>query len=198
MDSTSISALIGISITLFASLYSSDENFWYAVGIWLIGLAFIGYWFLEGTYSHLEDFAMILVVIGQLTFWGVVHYIKSGLMNQISIAIIFILIVWTLAIIIFYYERIYYYKRAELESEFYSSKVRTRPERKSFSRYVKDEILERQQNRCAMCNDKLFYPHFDHIDGNRSNNSLSNCQALCPNCHELKTRRDQKEKNDRF
>jgi 5-methylcytosine-specific restriction endonuclease McrA len=91
-----------------------------------------------------------------------------------------------------------YYKRAELESEFYSSKVKTRSERKSFSRYVKDEILERQQNRCAMCNDKLFYPHFDHIDGNRSNNSLSNCQALCPNCHELKTRRDQKGKNDRF
>ena len=79
-------------------------------------------------------------------------------------------------------------KMLKTEDEEYSR------ERKSFSRYVKDEILERQKNRCAMCNNKLFYPHFDHIDGNRSNNSLTNCQALCPNCHELKTRRDQKER----
>jgi 5-methylcytosine-specific restriction endonuclease McrA len=29
---------------------------------------------------------------------------------------------------------------------------------------------------------------YDHIDGNRSNNKISNCQALCPNCHAKKTR----------
>lgn len=29
---------------------------------------------------------------------------------------------------------------------------------------------------------------FDHKDGNRSNNSPGNCQALCPNCHAKKTR----------
>ena len=51
-----------------------------------------------------------------------------------------------------------------------------------------------------MCNAKLFYCHFDHIDRDRSNNSLGNCQALCPNCHDLKTRRDQRKnkyENDR-
>jgi len=29
---------------------------------------------------------------------------------------------------------------------------------------------------------------FDHKDGNRYNNSPSNCQALCPTCHAKKTR----------
>ena len=43
-----------------------------------------------------------------------------------------------------------------------------------------------------MCNNNLFYSRYDHIDGNRSNNSLGNCQALCSNCHDLKTRRDQR------
>ena len=33
---------------------------------------------------------------------------------------------------------------------------------------------------------------FDHIDGDSSNNSLSNCQALCPNCHAKKTRKTKK------
>jgi len=29
---------------------------------------------------------------------------------------------------------------------------------------------------------------YDHIDGNRSNNSPDNCQVLCPNCHAKKSR----------
>jgi uncharacterized membrane protein len=187
--------LIGISFTIFASAYSSDEHIGVSFGLWLIGLVFIGCWFYFGDNTKLEEFAMILVGIGQITFWGIVHYIKMELLtvSELYGAIIFVLIVWILSIIIFFYRS---EQRDELEQK--SLEIRTRPERKSFSKYVKDEILERQQNRCAMCNDKLFYCHFDHIDGNRSNNSLSNCQALCPNCHELKTRRDQKEKNDRF
>ena len=30
---------------------------------------------------------------------------------------------------------------------------------------------------------------FDHKDNDRSNNSYSNCQALCPICHAIKTRK---------
>ncbi len=29
----------------------------------------------------------------------------------------------------------------------------------------------------------------DHKNGNRSDNGERNCQALCPNCHAIKTRR---------
>jgi 5-methylcytosine-specific restriction endonuclease McrA len=30
--------------------------------------------------------------------------------------------------------------------------------------------------------------NYDHKNGDRSNNKITNCQALCPNCHAKKTR----------
>lgn len=32
--------------------------------------------------------------------------------------------------------------------------------------------------------------HVDHIDGNHSNNEISNLQTLCANCHALKSKRN--------
>ncbi|MGD9533377.1 MAG: PsbP-related protein [Candidatus Nitrosocosmicus sp.] len=62
-------------------------------------------------------------------------------------------------------------------------------ERRGFSDSDKNEILHRQKNLCAHCKRFLSVRDFDHIDGDRSNNDISNCQALCPNCHAIKTRR---------
>ncbi len=31
---------------------------------------------------------------------------------------------------------------------------------------------------------------YDHIDGDRTNDRVSNCQGLCPNCHSIKTHED--------
>ena len=45
-----------------------------------------------------------------------------------------------------------------------------------------------QNNLCNMCFQILEFVEFDHIDGDRNNNSYENCQALCPNCHAKKTR----------
>lgn len=50
-------------------------------------------------------------------------------------------------------------------------------------RKTKKKILEIQRNRCANCGKKSKIYDFDHIDNNSSNNDISNCQALCPNCH---------------
>ena len=61
--------------------------------------------------------------------------------------------------------------------------------RKSFSKEVQKLTRKRQANRCNLCKESLGEINFDHIDGNRSNNSITNCQALCPNCHAKKTRR---------
>ena len=63
--------------------------------------------------------------------------------------------------------------------------------RKDFSCAVKIDTLI-NQNFC--CNNKTCHkgftktvrPHFDHISG-RSDNKITNCQALCPNCHEIKS-----------
>lgn len=60
--------------------------------------------------------------------------------------------------------------------------------RKHFPKSIQNAVLKIQRNRCNMCGKKLEEINFDHIDGNRSNNSITNCQALCPNCHAKKSR----------
>ena len=59
--------------------------------------------------------------------------------------------------------------------------------RKDFAPLTKLMVLQNQNHRCNICNNLLNVVDFDHIDGNRSNNKISNCQALCPNCHAKKT-----------
>ncbi len=60
--------------------------------------------------------------------------------------------------------------------------------------YIKVEILKRQNNRCAMCGsllseDILEYDHKIPVAlGGTS--SIDNIQALCANCHKLKTKYD--------
>ncbi len=62
-------------------------------------------------------------------------------------------------------------------------------ERKDFPQYVKENVIRKQYNKCAHCKKFLNVRDFDHKNGNRSDNRESNCQALCPNCHAIKTRR---------
>jgi|tagenome__1003787_1003787.scaffolds.fasta_scaffold19752888_1 hypothetical protein len=62
------------------------------------------------------------------------------------------------------------------------------PNRKYFSEETKEQVLNRQKNRCAVCKKLLTIMDFDHINGDRSDNAPSNCQALCPACHAYKTR----------
>lgn len=61
--------------------------------------------------------------------------------------------------------------------------------RKSFSQTIQEITLIKQAYTCSICKNKLDVINFDHTDGNRSNNSITNCQALCPNCHAKKTRK---------
>ena len=65
---------------------------------------------------------------------------------------------------------------------------RYRHVRKYFTAEVKRKILKRQCHKCAKCNWNAGVFDFDHKDGNRSHNKISNCQALCPNCHARKSR----------
>lgn len=67
--------------------------------------------------------------------------------------------------------------------------------RKGFSQSQKLEIIHEQDNRCAKCPTKFsknVKPHFDHKNGDRSDNRTSNGQALCPNCHDNKSRKENK------
>ena len=66
--------------------------------------------------------------------------------------------------------------------------------RRSFPKVIKNRILAKQNYKCIICGNNLDAKDFDHIDGNSSNNSLENCQAMCPNCHAKKTRKNKKRK----
>ena len=61
--------------------------------------------------------------------------------------------------------------------------------RKSFSKKTQQITLIKQHYKCNICGKKIDEYNFDHIDGNRSNSSITNCQALCLNCHAKKTRK---------
>ena len=62
--------------------------------------------------------------------------------------------------------------------------------REPFSELVKQTTLQNQDGKCNMCNMSLskYVIQYDHIDNDKTNNQLSNCQALCVNCHSKKTR----------
>ncbi|HXT84859.1 MAG TPA: HNH endonuclease signature motif containing protein [Verrucomicrobiae bacterium] len=62
-------------------------------------------------------------------------------------------------------------------------------ERKYFPQHIKENIIRKQDHKCAHCKKLLNVIDWDHKNGNRANNKESNCQALCPNCHAIKTRR---------
>ena len=58
------------------------------------------------------------------------------------------------------------------------------------------KLWKKQKGRCAICKRKLD-PHNYHIDHKKplalgGKNTLSNLQLLCPNCHSLKSKEDQK------
>ncbi len=64
-------------------------------------------------------------------------------------------------------------------------------ERRGFVDSVKKEVLRLQDHKCNVCNRLLDVVDYDHKDGDSSNNDISNCQALCPNCHAKKSRKAQ-------
>ena len=59
--------------------------------------------------------------------------------------------------------------------------------RKGWSESEKEQVRIDQDGKCALCHKPPPRWEYDHIDGNRSNDSVSNCQGLCPNCHSIKT-----------
>ena len=62
--------------------------------------------------------------------------------------------------------------------------------REPFSELVKQTTLQNQDGKCNMCNMSLsnYVIEYDHIDNDKTNNQLSNCQVLCINCHSKKLR----------
>ena len=70
--------------------------------------------------------------------------------------------------------------------------------RKSFSKMQQTEILGEQDYKCNLCHtrfSKNVRPIYDHIDGDHSNNSIKNGQAICSNCHDIKSAKENQKRS---
>ena len=149
--------------------------------LWLLGIALIIIW-IRKERSDLLKISMVFLVLGQIMLWVLIkepdnqNTYDSLTINQIGFIII---ILWSISGILVLIKKKKKYKYIE---------------RKGFPESLKEEILQKQKYKCAHCKTYLRVREFDHKDGDRSNNDISNCQALCPTCHSLKTSRDRKNK----
>ena len=66
---------------------------------------------------------------------------------------------------------------------------KTKAYRKAFPKITKQKTLIRQNFCCNDCGKYSELMQFHHKNGNRVDNRLENCEALCPNCHARKTRK---------
>ena len=63
-------------------------------------------------------------------------------------------------------------------------------QRRGWSSIQKEQVRNRQYNNCNMCFTPPTQWKYNHVDGNKNNNDLNNCQGLCPDCLSVKTERD--------
>ena len=68
---------------------------------------------------------------------------------------------------------------------YFSCRTKSNVNRVKLAKYKKDYCEE-----CGFVAVHRSQLDIDHIDGNHSNNSLSNLQTLCANCHRLKTQKN--------
>jgi len=63
-------------------------------------------------------------------------------------------------------------------------------QRRGWNSIQKEQVRNRQYGNCNMCYTPQSEWKYDHIDGNKNNNDLDNCQGLCPECYSIKIERD--------
>ncbi len=54
----------------------------------------------------------------------------------------------------------------------------------------KEQVRNRQYEKCNMCFTQPSQWKYDHVNGDKNNNELNNCQGLCPDCLSVKIDRE--------
>ena len=86
----------------------------------------------------------------------------------------------------------------EITRDIYGNLLKTENKREPVSQSQKNEVLARQKNRCTKCKKTLDMraKHFDHVKevSNGGRSRIGNLQALCANCHSIKTHQEKLQK----
>lgn len=164
-----------IATPLLIKSLKNQEFVFLSILLWFFGVAILIWWFKREKSLNLK-FAMGIIFTGQIVMFVFGEsYIddNNNFIYNKYLLISLVLIGFGLA--------------------YYLIKSRKRfVIRQYFSNEIKRQILRKQDYKCAGCKKFLNVYDFDHIDNNRSNNDYYNCQALCPICHALKTRKMKK------
>lgn len=86
----------------------------------------------------------------------------------------------------------------KITRDIYGNPLSKKNKREPVYKSQKNEVLARQRNKCATCRKLLDmrYTHIDHVKEvyKGGTSSISNLQALCANCHNIKTHEDKLKK----
>jgi hypothetical protein len=168
-----IGILTAIMSTFFILSMGSELFSFILIFLWFLGIILISWWFKREKSLRLKT-SMVVMLAAQIIMF---LFGKSNTDENNNIIIFNEYYLFNAVLIglgIFYF--VFKTKRKVVN-------------RQSFSNSVKNKILKKQKYKCAKCKKNLSIYDFDHKDDDRSNNSYSNCQALCLICHAMKTRK---------
>ena len=175
-----IIGIFGIILAIIATplliiSLKNQEFVFLSILLWFVGVLILIWWFKREKSLNLK-FAMGIIFTGQI----VMFVFGESYIDDNNKFIFNKYILFSLFLIVFglFYFLIKSRKRFAI--------------RQYFSSEIKSQILKEQNYKCADCKKFLNVYDFDHIDNDRSNNDYNNCQALCPICHALKTRKTKK------
>lgn len=169
-----IGILIAIMSTLLFIFNMGSESYSNIfLFLWFLGMILIIWWFKREKSLHLK-LSMVMMLSGQIIMFlfGESYIIEDNNILPFNKYFLFSSVLIGLGIL-------YYVLKTKHKIV----------NRQSFSNLVKNKILKKQKYKCAKCKKILRIYDFDHKNNDRSNNSYSNCQALCLICHAMKTRK---------
>jgi hypothetical protein len=175
-----IIGIFGIILAIIATpllmiSLKNQEFVFLSILLWFFGIVILIWWFKREKNLNLK-FAMGIIFTGQIVMFvfgeSYINDNNNFIFNKYFLCSLFLIVFGLL---------------------YFLLKSRKRfTIRKYFSSEIKSQILKEQNYKCAGCKKFLNVYDFDHIDNDRSNNNYDNCQALCPICHALKTRKTKK------
>jgi hypothetical protein len=164
-----------IATALFIISLKNQDFIFPSMFLWFTGIILVIWWFKRERSLNLK-FAMGIIFTGQIVMFlfgkSYIDEDNNFILNRYLLFSLFLIGVGMLYFLI-------KSRKKFVIRQYFSSKV-------------KSQILKKQNYKCATCKKFLSVYDFDHKDNDRSNNSYSNCQALCPICHAIKTRKIKK------